>query len=297
MGVVLGKLLQAAVFCPPTPATRLSAPLEFIRTPHGSLIPVLMLWHTASNGLTFLYNHGNAEDLGQIIFTLDLIRTHFQVNVCCYDYTGYGFSKNVCEGEPCPSPSQERVYSDAETVWSYLTSLHILPEDIVLYGRSLGSGPACYLASLHAHHIRGLILCSPLLSCIQTQVNSNLLKKYDVFDNQSRIPRITCPSLVIHGTKDRVVPFSHGQFFAKNLPFTPLTVWVENAGHNDLQQRGSLAIRHGIAGFLRSTSDRGSESKRLSVVTFENDFCESVVSCSSCQSSGLVSTRYSCSSS
>jgi len=264
MGSVLAKILQAAVFCPPIPPTRLSTPVEYIRTPHGSLIPVVMLWHPASNGLTFLYSHGNAEDLGQIMPLLDQLRTNYQVNVCCYDYTGYGLSRGAAEGEVSPSPSQERVYSDANTVWDYLATLAILPEDIVLYGRSLGSGPACHLASLHANQIRGLILCSPLLSCIQTQVSSNVLKKYDVFDNQSRIPNITCPVLLVHGTKDKVVPFSHGEYFDKHLPTKPLTVWVENAGHNDIMQRGSISVRHGIAGFLRSTYGRA-ESGRLSV--------------------------------
>jgi len=286
MGVVLGKLLQAAVFCPPTPPTRLPEPFEYIRTAHGSLIPVLMLWHGASEGLTFLYSHGNAEDLGQIIPLLNQLRTNYQVNVCSYDYTGYGLSKNAVDGEVCPLPSQERVYSDAEAVWEYLSeTLSIQPENIVLYGRSLGSGPACHLASLHANHIRGLILCSPLLSCIQTQVNTHLLKKYDVFDNQSRIPSITCPVLVVHGTKDKVVPLSHGKYFDKHLPTKPLTVWVENAGHNDILHRGSISVRHGIAGFLRSTYDRSSESRRSSVTCEDaSSSFYSLSSCSSCQS-------------
>lgn len=245
--------MQAAVFCPPTPPSRLSTPFEYVHTPHGSVIPVVMLWHTASHGVTFLYSHGNAEDLGQILPLLDQLRTYFQVNVCCYDYTGYGLSKSAVDGKACPAPSQERVYADAEAVWEYLISLGILPENIVIYGRSLGSGPACHLASLYASHIRGLILCSPLLSCIQTQLNTTRLRKYDVFDNQSRIPSITCPVLVVHGTKDKVVPFSHGKYYEMHLPSKPFTVWVENAGHNDLMQRGCLAVRHGIAGFLRFT--------------------------------------------
>jgi len=261
----VGKLLQAAVFCPPTPPTKLSVPFEYVRTPHGSFIPVLMLWHAASNGVTFLYSHGNAEDLGQIVPLLDQLRTSYKVNVCCYDYTGYGLSKSAQEGGACPPPSEERVFSDADVVFEYLSTLNILPQDIVLYGRSLGSGPACYLAALHASRIRGLILCSPLLSCIQTQVSNERLKKYDVFDNQSRIPRITCPVLVMHGTKDKVVPFSHGQHFDKHLPTKPITVWVENAGHNNILQLGSISVRHGIAKFLRSTGHHISDSGRSSI--------------------------------
>ena len=38
-------------------------------------------------------------------------------------------------------------YDDIDAAYAFLTeNLHQLPENIVVYGRSLGSGPSCYLA-------------------------------------------------------------------------------------------------------------------------------------------------------
>jgi hypothetical protein len=57
------------------------------------------------------------------------------------EYTGYG--DNVEGLESC----EEYCYNDIKSVYQYLTqALNIEPRDIILYGRSLGSGPSCYLA-------------------------------------------------------------------------------------------------------------------------------------------------------
>jgi len=57
------------------------------------------------------------------------------------EYTGYG------ENEENFSPSEQFVYNDIECVYKYVTQeLNIKPENIILYGRSLGSGPSCFIA-------------------------------------------------------------------------------------------------------------------------------------------------------
>jgi hypothetical protein len=56
------------------------------------------------------------------------------------EYTGYAYDDdNEC--------SEEYVYNDIECVYSHMVNvMNIRPENIILYGRSLGSGPSCYLA-------------------------------------------------------------------------------------------------------------------------------------------------------
>jgi abhydrolase domain-containing protein 17 len=62
-----------------------------------------------------------------------------QVNLLAYDYEGYG----KASGEP----SEQTCYDDIDAAFAFLTNvLHHPPENIILYGRSLGSGPSCYLA-------------------------------------------------------------------------------------------------------------------------------------------------------
>ena len=92
----------------------------------------------------------------------DLARV-LRVNIMAYDYTGYGKSNGV--------PAEENVYADIEAAFQYLLEVRRLqPEQIVLYGRSLGSGPSCYLASKTAREgqsVGGVILQSPLLSAFR----------------------------------------------------------------------------------------------------------------------------------
>jgi hypothetical protein len=58
------------------------------------------------------------------------------------EYTGYGNPK-IDNFTPC----EEYVYNDIDRVYEHLTeTLKIDPKSIILYGRSLGSGPSCYLA-------------------------------------------------------------------------------------------------------------------------------------------------------
>ena len=57
-----------------------------------------------------------------------------------YEYTGFGEANGKI-------PTDEGLYDDIETVYLYLTeTLSIDPSTIVLFGRSIGSGPSCYLA-------------------------------------------------------------------------------------------------------------------------------------------------------
>ena len=96
----------------------------------------------------------------------DLARV-LRVNIMAYDYTGYGKSNGV--------PNEDSCYTDIEAAFQYLLEIRRLqPEQIVLYGRSLGSGPSCYLAQKTAREgnsVGGLILQSPLLSAYRVALD------------------------------------------------------------------------------------------------------------------------------
>lgn len=86
-----------------------------------------------------VYFHGNAEDIGyNYDFTSDL-RRYLKVNVLAVEYPGYG----VYEG----SPNADQILADADSVYEFArTQLHVEQRNIIIFGRSIGSGPACYLA-------------------------------------------------------------------------------------------------------------------------------------------------------
>lgn len=162
----------------------------------------------------------------------DLARV-LRVNIMAYDYTGYGKSA----GNPC----EDSCYSDIEAAFRYLIEVRRLqPEQIVLYGRSLGSGPSCYLSAKTASEgrsVAGLILQSPLLSAYRVAFSFRFTMVGDRFPNIDYAPHIRCPAFIIHGTQDEVVPFWHGQdlFLSITQPWRAKPFWVEGAGHNNIE--------------------------------------------------------------
>ncbi|MCC3407687.1 MAG: alpha/beta hydrolase [Microcoleus sp. PH2017_10_PVI_O_A] len=174
---------------------------------------------------TILYSHGNAEDLGYIWSVLRDIRDS-GFAVFAYDYQGYGTS----EGKP----SEYNVYGDIDAAYGYLTEqLRVPPKQIILYGRSVGGGPAVDLASRQS--VGGLVVESSFVSVFRVLTRIPLFP-IDKFVNVDKIGKVRSPVLVIHGKADRVVPFWHSEqlFAAAKQP--KLNFWVDRAGHNDLME-------------------------------------------------------------
>lgn len=86
-------------------------------------------------------------------------------------------------------------------------NLNIDPNNIILFGRSIGSGPSCFLAEKYP--VAGLILHSALMSALRVVFNLRWTLPFDKFPNIDRIPQIDCPIFVIHGRRDEIVPFYH----------------------------------------------------------------------------------------
>ena len=189
-----------------------------------------------------------------------------------YDYTGYGLS--LSEGE---RPSEADVLADVEAAFHYLTSvLNIKAETVILYGRSLGSGPSCHLAQLQSkrgHPVAGVILQSPLMSAFRVALKLRFSLPGDVFCNIDKVPFIDSPVFIIHGTRDEVVPFSHGQELylalkdeCKYRPF-----WVHNAGHNNIELlcRENDEFFFRIKDFVRFVELRRANGRKQSFGTAE----------------------------
>lgn len=99
-------------------------------------IPCLYLECSRGSSKTLLYFHGNAEDIGAAYDLLDHLRSTLLMHVIAIEYPGYG----IYTGKP----SASRVIDDANNVFQYLvTELSISSRDIIVFGRSIGTGPAC----------------------------------------------------------------------------------------------------------------------------------------------------------
>lgn len=191
-------------------------------TLHGWWIPAA---DTARG--TLLFFHGNA---GNVSGRLESVQQFHQLglNVLIVDYRGYGQSTG--------SPSEQGIYTDAEACWRYLTATKgIPPRKVVLFGRSMGGGPATWLA---ARVQPGAVLLESVFTNVP-DVGAHHYSFLPVralatnqFDNESRVAEIDAPKLFIHSRGDRVVPFELGRQVYEAAAAPKQFLEIEG-GHND----------------------------------------------------------------
>lgn len=90
-----------------------------------------------------LYFHGNAEDVGLSYEMLDHLRSSLKINVMAVEYPGYGIYE---EEGGCDA---EKITQDCDIVYQFILQevAGLEEKDLLLFGRSMGSGPASFLAS------------------------------------------------------------------------------------------------------------------------------------------------------
>lgn len=222
--LAFGYFLSDRYIFLPRPSSYKDTP-EFLKltTEDGSKITALYLQNRSAK-FTLLISHGNSEDLGDDRDWLeDLQKAGF--NIFAYDYEGYGTS----EGRP----NEARTYQDESAAYSYLvTALKIPPSRIIIFGKSVGSGPAVHIAAREP--AAGLIVQSGFTSAFRVVTRVSIVP-FDKFPNYKDIRNVHCPVLIMHGTIDSVISFEHGKvlFELANEPKTHL--WVDGANHNDLE--------------------------------------------------------------
>ncbi|KAJ3695555.1 hypothetical protein LUZ60_000932 [Juncus effusus] len=202
------------------------AEVNVLSTRAGTKVAAAFLRHPSAK-LTLLYSHGNAADLGQMLELLSELRSHLKINVMCYDYSGYGASTG--------KPTEYNTYYDIEAVIECLKKEYgIRQEDIILYGQSVGSGPTLHLAS-KLKNLRAVVLHSPILSGIRVLYNVKVTLPFDIFKNIDKIRQVNCPVLVIHGTTDEIVDWSHGKRLHELAKEKYEPLWIKGGGHCNLE--------------------------------------------------------------
>ena len=181
-------------------------------------IPVRHL-HVNHKYPTLLMCHGNTADIGN--YNLNLLSQLYCANICIFDYAGYGLHTNTC-------PSEEDTFKDARAVYHYLINNNI--NNIIIYGKSLGTGVACQLA--YEVQTDKLILVSPFLSA--RQVGTNVWIPGDIFKNDKIASCIYSKTLIIHGTSDHLVTYCHGYYLSKKFKNLYYFYPLQGCGHNDM---------------------------------------------------------------
>lgn len=166
-------------------------------------------------------------------------------------------------GQSSGSPSEAGLYHDARAAWAYATGeLGWHPDEIVLWGRSLGGAPAIKLAEeMIAAETPplALILEAPFTSIQDMAVVAmpHLGKPewlvYQAFDNLARAPQLTVPVFHFHGDQDEIIPFEQGERLHAALPGPKHFFVMPGVQHNDIWSDAVRAeeLRSRMAEFLR----------------------------------------------
>lgn len=167
--------------------------------------------------------HGNAEDCVGTLWKLwELAEAGY--TVAAVDYPGYGLSDG--------SPDEEGCYRNVHRLYDWLVEKRgFRPEDIIVDGFSIGTGPATELAATRP--CGGLILEAPFLSAPRVVTRARILP-IDPFPNLKRIRDVKCRVLIIHGKADSVVPHSQGLELFRIANEPKRFVSVEEGEHNSL---------------------------------------------------------------
>lgn len=210
---------------------------------HGWWIP-----SATPDAPVWLFLHGNGSNIGDELKRAVWFH-HLGYSTLMVDYRGYGRSKSSF-------PTEASVYQDVEAVWHYLTQVRqIPPQQIFVYGHSLGGAIAIELATRHPE-LGGLAVEGTFTS--MRAMVGHLYKQFSIFpvelilrqrfDSLSKVRSLsvsennshTMPILFIHGTIDRVVPAFMSQTLFEAAPEPKRLLLVPDAGHHDVGELGGV---------------------------------------------------------
>lgn len=204
----------------------------------------LTAWHRpAQKGKpTILYFYGNAGLLANHIERFNALAADGS-GLFSIDYRGYGASSG--------KPTEAGLLLDAEAAYLYLLAESILPQDVIVYGESLGGGVAAAIAA--QHHPGALILESTFSSALD--VASARFPIFpvgfvmrDTFRSDLRIKDLQAPLLMLHGDADTVVPLRFGEKLFALAAEPKMFIRVPGAAHLVLMNKGVLEqVRDWIA--------------------------------------------------
>lgn len=179
-----------------------------------------------------IWFHGNGETVASIAPVLRLFRPRGAALVAV-DYRGYGLSG----GSPTPANTER----DAVAIFDWLARHPGVDSTrILVYGRSIGTGPAVHLAV--SRPVAGVVLESGF-----TSLRALARHHYPMFpafltpagfDNLEKIGRVTAPILFIHGANDGIIPTVMGQALADKATAPREFYLIAGADHNETYDTG-----------------------------------------------------------
>jgi len=224
-----------------------------LRTADGETLAGWFIPAPAARG-TLLYLHGNGGNMGHRLDPIAVFH-RLGLNILIIDYRGYGASSG--------KPSEEGTYQDALAAWNYLTQQkHIRPDQIVLFGESLGGSIAAWLAARHTP--AGLVIYASFTSvpdmaqALYPMFPASLLARYR-YDTRAALNSVNSPVMIMHSPEDEIIPFSHGQALLE-AAHEPKRLVELRGGHNDALLVSQEVYAREVEAFLQEfLSSRGAQ--------------------------------------
>jgi uncharacterized protein len=174
-------------------------------------------------------------------------------SVLVFDYRGYGLSKG-------DFPNELQVYQDSQAAWQYLRNVRqIPPEQIFIYGESLGGAIALDLAIRHPE-AGGLIMQSSFTSMAETVRHRGFLQIFPInlllserFDSLTKIQSLKVPVLFLHGKSDSVVPSEMSQRLYDTASKPKQLFIISGADHVSIYRPGKQSYLKAIQQFVELT--------------------------------------------
>lgn len=205
---------------------------------HGWFIPA-----EEPSGEVLLFFHGNAGNISHRLGSISIFHD-LGLDVFIFDYRGYGRS----EGKP----SEEGLYADGRAALGFLLQKGYSPEDVIVFGRSLGGAIAARIS--FETPPAALILESTFTSL--ASIASKAAPLFPVrlllrsgYRTDRILPDVHCPVLVVHSHEDDIIPYSNGTKLFELAP-EPKRFLRISGGHNEGFLLSATAYRKGLASFL-----------------------------------------------
>jgi uncharacterized protein len=213
---------------------------------------------------TIVFAHGKSSNIGYYETVLDYFNKH-KYGMFLFDYRGFGNSGG--------KPSEEGLSKDLEAASDFIADYpdpkyRVPVGKQVAMGYSLGGGPTADVAT--RRDFRAVILCSTYTSMNDALLyHKNRYNPYvrwllnekivtSKFDSLSKVPQIKSPLLVVHGTKDAVIPVEMGEKLY-NKATTPHKHFlkIDDSDHYNMCECGGDKLVNSLEQVMRSAEDRG----------------------------------------
>jgi hypothetical protein len=199
----------------------------YFATPDGVRLNAWLII-AAQDAPMALWYHGNA---GNIADRVENARLLFDrgLSIFLVDYRGYGKSEGA--------PSEKGIYIDGQASYDYLISKKVTtPEQLIIFGRSLGTAVATHVAS--RNKCAGVILESAItnmadMARVHYPVIPGLGGLKHKFNSIDRIPLVKAPVLFFHGDMDDIVPYELGRKLFEAATSEKEFYTILGANHND----------------------------------------------------------------